>query len=309
MRPGLVQFEIGVQSTNPRTIKAIHRNMDLDKLSYAVKRVRDGNNIHQHIDLIAGLPWESLISFQRSFNYVYAMRPDQLQLGFLKVLKGTAMEADSGKYRIAYQDSPPYEVLKTDWISYDNILLLKEIEEMVEVYYNSGQFVYSIAFLEHYFEDAFSMYWNLAGYYEKEGYFDRKHTRMERFEILKGFFERYVIEGNRECFYELMTYDVYLRENSKTRPGFAKDQGKHKERFRAFYQKEDKERNYLKNYEGFSGKQLVTMTHMEHISIDVEETAQTGRPVWKPQDFLFDYREREPLHHQARVVKILSDGK
>lgn len=323
MRQGLVQLEIGVQSTNMQTIAAIHRKMDLDKLTCAVRRVRSGKNVHQHLDLIAGLPWEDMDSFRKSFNHVYAMRPDQLQLGFLKVLKGSAMAEDSKRYHIVYQDSAPYEVLKTDWISYDDILLLKGIEEMVEVYYNSGQFVYSIAFLEHYFEDAFSMYRDLAEYYDLHGYFDRKHTRLERFEILKAFFEACGVNGNQRVakellfdeisgeklktvFCELLTCDVYLRENSKTRPGFAPKQDRDKERFRAFYQKEDTERRYLKKYEDFHGRQLVTMTHMEHVTVDIKKTARTGRPVWRECDLLFDYREREPLHHQAKVY-FLSD--
>lgn len=319
MRPGLVQLEIGVQSTNEKTIAAIHRRMDLDRLAYAVRRVHDGKNIHQHLDLIAGLPWENLASFQKSFCDVYAMQPDQLQLGFLKVLKGTAMEEDSRRYAIVYQDIPPYEVLKTEWLSYDDVLLLKGMEEMVEVYYNSHQFACSMAFLVHYFDDAFCMYRELAGYYERTGGFDRKHTRLQRFEILKDFFAEEVLKLSGffrkvqetfpadvllEVFCELLTTDVYLRENSKTRPDFAPDQTEEKEHFREFYKKEDKERRYLKGYEDFSGKQLMSMTHMEHIRINVEKTAQTGLPVWKEADLLFDYRDREPLHHQARVMLI-----
>ena len=126
MRPGLIQLEIGVQSTNEKTMKAIHRNTDFEKLSYAIKRIKENKNIHQHLDLIAGLPWEDLTSFQTSFNDVYAIKPQQLQLGFLKVLKGASMEEDSKKYHIIYQEQPPYEVLRTDWLSYDDLLLLRE---------------------------------------------------------------------------------------------------------------------------------------------------------------------------------------
>lgn len=304
MRPGLIQLEIGVQSTNEKTMKAIHRNTNFEKLSYAVKRVKENKNIHQHLDLIAGLPWEDLTSFQTSFNDVYAIKPQQLQLGFLKVLKGASMEEDSKKYHIIYQEQPPYEVLRTDWLSYDDLLLLKGIEEMVEVYYNSGQFVYTILFLEHYFQDAFSMYKNLAKYYEQKGYFDKNHTRLQRFDILKEFFEEWIGKENSKCFCELLTYDVYLRENSKTRPEFAPDQSDDKEQFRLFYQKEDKERKYLKNYVEFSRRQLVTMTHIEHFSINVIKTAQIGNPVWESQNLLFDYRERDPLSYQAKVIKI-----
>lgn len=129
LRPGAIQMEIGVQSTNLQTIEEIDRVMDVDKLAKIVERIHQGHNVHVHLDLIAGLPYEDYESFAHSFNDVYAMKPEQLQLGFLKVLKGSKMHDNAERYGLQYTSCPPYEVLFTKWISYDEILRLKQIEE------------------------------------------------------------------------------------------------------------------------------------------------------------------------------------
>ena len=147
MRPGLVQLEIGVQSTNPKTIKEIHRVMDFKKVSRIVRRIQDKGNVHEHLDLIAGLPYEDVESFAHSFDDVYALEPEQLQLGFLKVLKGSYMEEKKDDYGLVYKGQPPYEVLYTKWLPYEDTLRLKGIEEMVETYYNSRQFCYTLPYL------------------------------------------------------------------------------------------------------------------------------------------------------------------
>ena len=186
-RPGLAQLEIGVQSTNPETIRAIHRVMDVDKLEKIVAAIHRGQNIHQHLDLIAGLPYEDYDSFHRSFNDVYALRPQQLQLGFLKVLKGSHMKEMTEEYGIVHKELEPYEVLGTRWLPYEDILKLKMVESMVEVYYNSGQFKNTLVFLEKYFDDPFRMYEALGRFYEKKGYSEISHSRMRRYEILMEF--------------------------------------------------------------------------------------------------------------------------
>ena len=150
MRPGLIQLEIGVQSTNPDTIKAIHRTMDFEKLKGIVDRIHSFGNIHQHLDLIAGLPYEDYDSFRHSFNDVYALKPQQLQLGFLKVLKGSHMMEMCREYGIVYKTQEPYEVLSTKWLDYDHVLKLKTVENMVEVYYNSGQFQNTLEYLSNF---------------------------------------------------------------------------------------------------------------------------------------------------------------
>ena len=168
MRPGLIQLEIGVQTTNPVVVKEIRRTMDLDKVARRVAQVNAFCNIHQHLDLIAGLPYEDIESFHRSFNDVYKMEPEQLQLGFLKVLKGSYMEEMKQKYGLLSQSRAPYEVLRTNWLSYEEVIRLKGVEEMVEVYYNSGQFRRTMKCLSQEWGDAFELYDRLAAFYEDE---------------------------------------------------------------------------------------------------------------------------------------------
>lgn len=302
LRPGLIQLEIGVQSTNSNTIAAIKRKMDLNKLYYAVERIKQGNNIHQHLDLIAGLPYEDYFSFQQSFNQVYNMRPNQLQLGFLKVLKGSAMYENSKEYSIIYQENPPYEVLFTKWISYDKILILKAVEQMVEVYYNSNQFIASIMYLEHFFKEPFELYYYLAKYYESHQLMKINHTRMQRYSILLEFY-REVLKKSDDIFSEILVYDLYLRENIKSRPEFAKDQTIQKEKIRSFYQK-DFWKKELKGYEHFSLKQASYLTHLEHFSINMEKTVQQGKPILEENFILFDYQNRNPLTYQANTIVV-----
>ena len=223
MRPGLIQLEIGVQSTNPDTIKAIHRTMDFEKLKGIVDRIHSFGNIHQHLDLIAGLPYEDYDSFRNSFNDVYALKPQQLQLGFLKVLKGSHMMEMCREYGIVYKNREPYEVLSTKWLDYGHVLKLKNVENMVEVYYNSGQFQKTLEYAESFFPDAFSIYEGLGIFYMEKGYGDVSHTRMRRYEILLEYLE--TVPGiSRAEVADRMILDLYLRENLKSRPGFAGDQ-------------------------------------------------------------------------------------
>lgn len=234
MRPGQVQLEIGIQSTNPRTIAEIDRTMNLDRLKEVVGKIKSYGNIHQHVDLIAGLPYEDLESFRRSFQEVYALKCQQLQLGFLKVLHGSKMYENAEKYGLVYTSKPPYEVLSTNWMSYGDILELKQVEDMVEVYYNSGQFTKSIAFLETYFETAYEMYRALGEFYAERFSQGEKHTRLARYDLLLEFALQRGIEDT-ERLAEWMTYDVYVRENSKKRPDFSIDLKPYKEELGALY--------------------------------------------------------------------------
>lgn len=312
MRPGLIQLEIGVQSTNERTIKEIRRTMKFSEVARIVSEVRSGGNIHQHLDLIAGLPYEDMESFHRSFNDVYALRPQQLQLGFLKVLKGSYMEEKAEDYQLVFQERPPFEVLSTKWLSYEDVIRLKGIEEMVEVHYNSGQFVHTMERLEPIFGDAFSMYDALRAYYEAHGLDQVNHSRIGRYEILWAFLteylEKYLTEskksslksfgeslvgsadGWQEEFREALTYDLYLRENVKNRPAFAGEETVEKRIAAAFYEREESEHQYLKSgYEGRDRRQMRKMTHLERIG---------GKLL------LFDYQNRDALCNQARVTAV-----
>ncbi len=302
MRPGLVQLEIGVQSTNEETITAIRRKMDLTKLRKAVDGVKRGHNVHQHLDLIIGLPYEDYKTFRNSFNEVYAMEPDQLQIGFLKVLKGSYMHECCEKYGIVYKDAAPYEVLYTKWLTYDEVLRLKGLEDMVEVYYNSGQFINSVKYLEHFFETPFDLYTKLADYYEENELFDRNHSRIQRFYILLDFYKKEVGE-QVEVFEQILTYDCYLREKMKSRPQFAaQEENEYKKLMEQLQEQEESIR--VLGYEGVPFKKLIKLVHVEQFTINVEETARTGKAVCEPQVILFDYNNRSPLNHDAGTVVI-----
>lgn len=305
MRPGLVQLEIGVQSVNPETLEAIHRKMDVDKLSGIVARINEGKNVHQHLDLIAGLPHEDYESFGRSFDRVYEMRPEQLQLGFLKVLKGSEMADRAEEFGICYTEKAPYEVLFTKWLSFNEVRKLKRIEEMVELYYNSNQFVHTLRFLEQAFTSPFRMYEELAEFYEEKGYFVNSPARSYRYQVLLAF----ACEKDRahEAVYrELLTYDMYLRENVKSRPSFAIELQPYREIIREFYRKEEEERKFLPEYREYDSKQLARLTHLEPFFYPVWE--MPGRDAIKeekePGFVLFDYETRNPLTGDARTVVV-----
>lgn len=276
MRPGLIQLEIGVQSTNPDTIKAIHRTMDFEKLKGIVDRIHSFGNIHQHLDLIAGLPYEDYDSFRHSFNDVYALKPQQLQLGFLKVLKGSHMMEMCREYGIVYKTQEPYEVLSTKWLDYDHILKLKTVENMVEVYYNSGQFQNTLEYLEKFFPDAFSIYERLGSFYMEKGYGDISHTRMRRYEILLEFLED-MPEISVDQVKDQMVYDLYLRENLKSRPGFARDQKPFERQIWDFRKREKVAKN-------------------AHVEVFADGTV-----------LLFDYADRDPLTNNAHVTDVTKE--
>ena len=300
MRPGLIQLEIGVQSTNPQTIKEIRRKTSFEKISEKVRKVQEGKNVHQHLDLIAGLPHEGYESFEKSFCDVYALQPQQLQLGFLKLLKGSYMYEKAEDYECVCKGKEPYEVLKTKWLSYGEICRLKGIEDMVEVYYNSGQFRHTMKAMESHFSNAFFMYEALADFYEQKGYLNISHSRIRRYEILMEFLETQEV-GNLSYFKELMILDLYARENLKTRPVWAADRKPYKEKIQEFYTKEAETPEFLQDYAGYQPKQLEKMTHLEVFSYNVlEGKAEKGiYPV------LFDYKNRSPLTNDAAIHAVI----
>ncbi len=298
MRPGLIQLEIGVQSTNEQTIREIRRTMRFEEVARIVQRINQGENVHQHLDLIAGLPYEDMESFQKSFDDVYRLHPEQLQLGFLKVLKGSYMESQKERYGLVYKSRPPYEVLYTKWLSYEEMMQLKSVEEMVEVYYNSGQFSYCLRKLEEEYASPFVLYQGLGRYYENHELHLMSHSRITRYEILLGFIREKHKE--RESLYrELLTFDLYLRENVKNRPEFAGEHEVSKDWLNAFYETESKEHQYLIGYEAYDKRQLRKMTHIEKFRYDVLGTCEE-----KENFILFDYQNRSRLTHQAAVTEV-----
>ena len=311
LRPGQVQLEIGVQSVNEDTLAAINRRMDLERLEYVVSRIRANHNIHQHLDLIAGLPFEDYQSFKHSFDRVYAMKPDQLQLGFLKVLSGAPIEQHTQEYGIAYTKQPPYEVLYTKWLSYEDVIRLKKVEEMVEQYYNSNQFVNVMAYLGKAFDSPFDIYEKLALFYEEKGYYTNNPSRAYRYEVLLEFADKYD-GGNRDIYTELLTYDLYLRENMKSRPHFCRSLiDEEYKKFRLdFYRQEERSRHYLPQLTEYDSRQLSGMTHIEVFSYPVWDTEKLTIKKKDPEDtfVLFDYSKRDPLTKEA-AVHIISEAR
>lgn len=298
MRPGLIQLEIGVQSTNEDTIKEIRRTMSFKKVAEKVEQINSYRNVHQHLDLIAGLPYEDYKSFGKSFDDVYALHPEQLQLGFLKVLKGSYMEQNKKEYELVYKSIPPYEVLSTKWLPYDDILRLKGIEEMVEVYYNSQQFTYTLPHLLQLFDSPFTFFEKLSKYYEEHGLQIISHSRTSRYDILMDFI-RTVDRAHEEIYKELLVLDYYVRENAKTRPAFAGEETCEKEFAKEFYDIEEKERVYLPSYIDCDRRKLRKMTHIEAFEYNV-----LGELEKEKQYILFDYQKRNPLNHQAEIIVI-----
>lgn len=277
MRPGLIQLEIGVQSTNPETLEAINRRTDMDRLRAVTEAIRQGKNVHQHLDLIAGLPFEDINSFANSFNEVYRMRPSQLQLGFLKVLKGSPIASQIIEFGLVYRDEPPYEVLQTDWLTYADIVRLKGIEEMVETYYNSHQFELTVEALVREYDSPFLFYAALADFAQKENPEGKSLSRMGLFEQLRRFI--YEFFGKyKEVFDTLLTMDYYLRDNARNRPPFAV--GKELPR-------------------SLCGKDQ----HVEEISFDLERFLRDGSVYSQVERWIFDYSQRSAISGNARLRK------
>lgn len=325
MRAGLIQLEIGVQTTNRETLQAIHRSADLNGLKMAVMSIRKFRNIHQHLDLIAGLPYEDIQSFRKSFNDVYGMGPNQLQLGFLKLLKGSEMYDRAEEYGIVCQSEPPYEVLYTKWLTYEDVQELKKVEKMLELFYNSGQFTHTLPILQKYFKDAYAMFLSLADFYEEKGFFINTPARSYRYEALlefaknvskrRGYSERACRESE-SLFRELLTFDFYRREKAKSRPAFAKDIRGYYQNISEFYKKEEKKPELLLKYaaKGCDSRQMMRMTHMDVFRYPVWDEAWVGEAEpdclqgEKEYFVLFDYEIREPLNHGARYIVLRRAG-
>ena len=304
MRPGLIQLEIGVQSTNGETVDTIHRHMDLDKLFHYVDSVHELGNIHQHLDLIAGLPYENYERFGCSFDDLYAHEPDQLQLGFLKVLKGTMMEEEVKKYSILYRNQPPYEVLGTKWLSYDEIILLKGVEELVELYYNSGQYTLTLKYAVPFFESPFRFYEMFSAWYRGKGYHKLNHNRLEKYNILREFLREHIDENEWDTLDEIMLYDMYLRENVKGRPAWAKDTAQYKKEWKALY-REQGEKLFPEDVQAgiYDSKRAANQSHIEVFEINIKKFEQSGQVEKKQVFCLFDYSRRNPLNRAARTVE------
>ncbi|HEX2925174.1 MAG TPA: DUF4080 domain-containing protein [Ruminiclostridium sp.] len=219
---GRIQLEIGIQTINQETLEEIDRVTNINVLTDNVKKILDKGNIHVHLDLIAGLPFEDYKSFQKSFNYVYNLKPHQLQLGFLKMLKGSRIRKESEKHGFSFREYSPYEVLENKYISYDEILCLKDVEEVFERYYNSGRFEYSLKHMEDILSNNnyFEMYNRLAAYCRKNGFLDRPVSYRESIGVLYSFYmeDNCSDRSGAENFRQKMVLDFLSTDSSCSIP-------------------------------------------------------------------------------------------
>lgn len=289
-RKGLFQFEIGVQSTNPKTLSAIDRKSDFEYLSSVVKKLQKPNNIHLHLDLIAGLPYEDITSFKKSFNDVYSLSPDQFQLGFLKLLKGSGLHQKSDEYGIVCRNFAPYEVLYTKWVSPQEMQKLKQIENVVEIYYNSNRFLRSIKHIEKQFETPFELYSTLADFYYQNGFHSRSHSKLDVYNILYEFYLSLNPVDTTE-FLWLIKFDLYSHEKAKKLPEWMTNNitTPYRQKIIEFLDDRNNIETLLSEYSEIDSKTIGRMVHIEIFPfnpITLEKTTTT---------ILFNYKNCDIL--------------
>ncbi|AKL94565.1 putative cobalamin (vitamin B12)-dependent methylthiotransferase [Clostridium aceticum] len=285
---GLFQFEIGVQSTNGDTLEAIQRKMNFSRLKEVVKRVASGRNIHQHLDLIVGLPKEDYFSFRKSFDDVFSLRPEKLQVGFLKLLKGSGLRRDAIEYGYIYDDSPPYEVLENDHIAYGEIMSLKGIEEMVETYWNTRMFSAAIeAIISSFYTSSFKFFEDLWRYWEGLGYQHQAHSRNKLYEILIDFYE-YKSFVNIEAFKDLLKLDYIKHNKTSSIPKFFAivEEAGFKDHCHKFLQQPENLQQYLPQYVDLPAKQIIKKVHFQQFNYNVAKLEE------KPEDLKHIVEER-----------------
>jgi len=336
--PGLIQFEIGIQSFNGNTLEAVHRKSDTDLLYKNISKLISAGNIHVHLDLIAGLPYEDFRTFKKSFDKTYSLFPHQLQLGFLKLLKGSLIRREKERYKYKYREYPPYEVLSNAFISYDELTILKGIENLVEKYHNSGRFSETIKYLAK--DGPFEFFLSFHKYCRENGLLERPVAMRELYGILLGFVGSKMPAKETGFVRELMKLDFLASDNSGQLPGVLKDElpVDYKKRLHRFLQDEGNILKYLSGYYGMPVSAIIRKIHVEPFNFNVTCNGEgypgyiSGRyepvpePVCNPvydtvrgsvhgsargsgQDsgkiyILFDYSERNPVTGRYRYCLI-----
>ena len=285
-RRGLFQLEIGIQSTNEQILKAIDRKNDMNWIEYCVGKLQQKQNIHLHLDLIAGLPLEDFKSFKKSFNDVYRLIPNQLQLGFLKVLKGSAMEKLCSQYNIKYSPYPPYEVLSTDSLTYDEVLKLKGIEEMVELYYNSNRFYLSTGYIMHFFNDPFDFYQHLSEFKKQKGMSTLSHNKNDAYAFLIEFCESFLDNEEIQNIKAKLKFDFLCHERPRSNPDWAEKNMLDNNELYDLVVKQKAVSELLPEYSDIDPKQLLKLIHIERFPIDPFSLDN------EPSTYIFDYNHR-----------------
>ncbi len=297
-KEGLFQFEIGVQSTNDRVLEAVGRRDDFSKLSYVVQKIASFRNIHQHLDLIAGLPYEDYSSFENSFNDVFNLGIEHLQLGFLKMIKGTGIRNQADEHEFRYKDYPPYEVLYNKYIGYNEILKLKDIEEILEKYFNSKNFVLSMRYIifNYYKESPFKFFEAFASYYDENGYFNASQGKNQLYKILLDFYEE-KINTNFELFKEILKYDYISLGKTSNLPGYMEkfEVEDFKNRCHLFLQNEENVLKYIPRFENTPAKQIIKYVHFENFKYDILKLKEDINACLNPDEtmILFVYDDKK----------------
>jgi len=299
---GLIQFEIGVQTTNNKTIEAINRKTRLEKVFDNVQKINDLKNIHIHLDLIVGLPYEDYQSFKKSFNDVYGLAPQQLQVGFLKLLKGSLIRKEWDKHGYKFRDYPPYEVLSSDYLSYGEISKLKNIEDMVERFFNSGRFEKTLDHLIKAFSSPFDFYEKLSEYFKECGYFKRSLSSRDLYNVIMNFAQDSKLNMDIKILNELLKFDFLVSNNTNNLPsGLIRnmEQG-FKEKCFEFLKNEEYVSEYIPNFKGLPAKQIYSKVHFERFLYDVtKDNIIQGNTV-----VLFDYTHYNNVKGQYNYIKV-----
>ncbi|AOT68794.1 B12-binding domain-containing radical SAM protein [Geosporobacter ferrireducens] len=308
IREGLFQFEVGVQTTYEKTMQSIDRRVNFSKLEKAVRKISTFKNIHLHLDLIAGLPYEDLARFRISFDEVYDLKPEKLQLGFLKLLKGSAIRGEKETHGYVFKDESPYEILENKYIRYRELLRLKMIEEMVEIYHNSHGFDGAISFvMANFYKSSYDFYHGLSEFWERKGYHHSAHHKNEQYRILIDFYEEESFPHKR-LFLEILKLD-YLKQGKGSLPDFfpvveIKD---FKDRCHAFLQSQENISQYLEGFEGMPAKQIIKQVHFETFAYDVVEILKSSKIEdlsEKVTTVLFNYELKQKVFTKSKFYKV-----
>ncbi|MDX5607264.1 B12-binding domain-containing radical SAM protein [Clostridioides difficile] len=307
-KEGLFQFEIGVQSTNEKTLDAVGRRDDFKKLSHVVQTVASYRNIHQHLDLIAGLPYEDYKSFENSFNDVFNLGIEHLQLGFLKMIKGTGMRKVADEHGFKYKDYAPYEFLYNNYISYEETLKLKDIEDILERYYNSKNFVLSMRYIigRFYKQSPFKFFEVFAKYFDENGYFDLAQGKNQLYKILMDFYNEKINIDN-DVFNDILKYDYISLGKTSNMPQFFNklDMDDFKNRCHVFLQDNDNLSTYLPSFVDKPAKHIIKYVHFEPFRFNVVDLKNDINTEIREVEnvVLFEYDDKK-IFEKSKTHKV-----
>lgn len=314
VKEGLFQFEVGVQSTNDKTIEAVGRTTDFPKLRKITKTIKSYEKIHQYLDLIAGLPYEGYESFRKSFNDVYEIRPEKIQLGFLKLLKGSDLRRDEEKYGFKYLNIPPYEIIENNYLSYGEMIKLKAIEELVDRYYNEGYFENSIEYIiKNHYDGPFEFYEEFSSYWEEERYHRISNSRNKLYEIILEFYKSKSHE-DFNIFNEFLKLDFIQNNKNGNLPKklIRSKNNLNQRQIHEILKDERLLKTYLSEYEDIPTKKLIRNISIERFEANVFKIIENGYNLVddiKHVDILFIYREgvinKCDLHDISTITKEL----